>query len=66
MAAAGKAAESEVKTAAVEAMPSRTTKTKLVRVEQSYIDSLKEFRSVCPPRPLRLDLSACELATVSQ
>lgn len=38
----------------------KARKTKLVQVKQSSIDSLKEFRSACSPRPLCLDFSVCD------
>jgi len=41
-----------IEAAAVKAKPAVTRKTKMIKVEQSYIDSLLAFRSACPPRPL--------------
>jgi len=45
------------KAAAVKAKPAGTRKTKMIKVEQSYIDSLLAFRLACPPRPLFTDFT---------
>ncbi|RLM93278.1 hypothetical protein C2845_PM08G21090 [Panicum miliaceum] len=41
-------------------------KTKMVKVEQSYIDSLLAFRAACPPRPLFTDFIDNDVVSCEQ